>query len=323
MRYSVIIPVYNCREYLKAAVDSVADKEGKTEIILVDDGSTDGSGELCDELASNCENLLVYHTENFGAGSARNTGAEKATGDYVIFLDSDDILSQDFFENIYIEEDCDVIFFPTVKFYPNGTKIPMDEGFSRSNINGASKLEILDSLTKFNKFPASCAGKIIRRKFLTENNICFPEEKFAEDIDWTLNMLILGKNFRYYDKGTYFYRQVNNSRSSRGNKKSVEDLIYIIQKWEMKSKDCPYKEYILSYLAYEYAMVFPFLGALGNNDRKLFLDSMRKLRYLLRFGKTKKLRAIRMCVNVFGISITAKILNYYVSKRDKVGEVVC
>lgn len=319
LKYSVVIPVYNCEKYIKDAVNSVLDNKENFEIILVDDGSTDHSGEICDMYADKYDNVLVYHIENSGAGHARNIGINKASGDFILFLDADDLISKDFFDNIsYLEEQahCDVIFFQSVKLLESCAWEPMNEGFNDDNITGKSKKEVLKNITTFNKFPASCAGKIINREFMIENKIAFPVGKLGEDIDLTLNLLMKGNQFGYFDKGTYIYRKFKNSRSSKGNRKSVEDLLTIIQNWVSISEDSPHKQYILSYLSYEYAMIFPFLGYLNKQDRKCFLKQMHKLKYLLCYGKTKKIKAIKFCVKFLGIDKTALLLNYYVNKRD-------
>lgn len=98
---SVIIPVYNILDYLERCVDSVcAQTYGNLEVILVDDGSTDGTGELCDRLAEKDKRIRVYHKENGGSSSARNLGIEKADGDYLGFIDSDDYIDKEMYERL-------------------------------------------------------------------------------------------------------------------------------------------------------------------------------------------------------------------------------
>ncbi len=95
---SVIIPVYNVEKYLKQCIDSVIGQTYRNiEIILVDDGSTDSSGTICDNYAVNDSRIRVIHQDNSGAGAARNTGLKEATGDYIAFVDSDDWLELDAF----------------------------------------------------------------------------------------------------------------------------------------------------------------------------------------------------------------------------------
>lgn len=102
MLISIIIPVYNVEKYLEQCINSVLNQDyKKIEIILVNDGSTDGSGELCDKYASQYSNIKVVHKENAGLGMARNTGLEHISGKYVVFLDSDDYIDADLISKLY------------------------------------------------------------------------------------------------------------------------------------------------------------------------------------------------------------------------------
>ena len=111
---SVIIPVFNTAAYLKEAISSVTKQRiNDWELILVDDGSTDNSPALCDSFAAKDERVTVFHTENCGVSSARNLGLEHASGEWVLFLDSDDYLAPDAFEVLlrYAQKDVDMVAF--------------------------------------------------------------------------------------------------------------------------------------------------------------------------------------------------------------------
>ena len=98
---TVIVPVYNILDYLPRCVHSItAQTYSHLEIILVDDGSTDGTGELCDRLAEEDGRIRVFHKENGGSSSARNLALEHASGEYVGFVDSDDYISPDMYERL-------------------------------------------------------------------------------------------------------------------------------------------------------------------------------------------------------------------------------
>lgn len=99
---SVIVPVYNTKEYLERCINSLLVQTYRDmEIILVDDGSTDGSGELCDRFADREQRIRVFHKENGGSSSARNLGIDNAKGDYIGFVDSDDYVDADMYEKLY------------------------------------------------------------------------------------------------------------------------------------------------------------------------------------------------------------------------------
>ena len=126
-KISVIVPVYNVRKYLKKAIYSIINQKYRNlEIILVDDGSTDGSGEICDEFKKIDDRIVVYHKENGGLSSTRNYGMKKATGDYVIFIDSDDYIHQEMIFSLYEERkkvDADVSVCGIMNVY-NTKEIP-------------------------------------------------------------------------------------------------------------------------------------------------------------------------------------------------------
>ena len=96
-KISVIVPVYNVEAYLERCVESILQQTyAHFELILINDGSTDSSGQICDHLASQYENIKVYHIENSGVSNARNMGIQLATGSWVTFIDSDDFVTQDY-----------------------------------------------------------------------------------------------------------------------------------------------------------------------------------------------------------------------------------
>ena len=99
---SIIVPVYNVESYLERCVNSIINQTyHNLEIILVDDGSPDGSGDLCDKLAKNDDRITVYHKKNGGLSDARNYGVQNANGEYITFIDSDDFVAKDYIEHLY------------------------------------------------------------------------------------------------------------------------------------------------------------------------------------------------------------------------------
>lgn len=124
---SVIIPVYNVEMYLRECVDSVINQTYKNiEVILVDDGSTDASGEICDEYAKIDSRITVIHEENGGLSVARNTGLNAANGNYIYYLDSDDYIETTMFSVLVCiaeEKNADIVFFDAQSFTDNGSEV--------------------------------------------------------------------------------------------------------------------------------------------------------------------------------------------------------
>ena len=114
-KISVIIPVYNVKAYLEKCVESVVNQDfSDYEIILIDDGSSDGSENLCDRLGEKYPEIKVIHQENKGQGGARNTGIENASGEYLLFVDSDDYIKEDALSFLYktaTENGSDIVSF--------------------------------------------------------------------------------------------------------------------------------------------------------------------------------------------------------------------
>ena len=123
---SVIIPVYKAEEYLERCVDSVlAQTYSNLEIILVDDGSPDNSGQICDRYAEKDSRVKVIHKKNGGVSSARNAGLDVATGEFVAFVDSDDFIAPDMYEKLMVSLSsgsdlsmCDFMMYSKHIFFP-------------------------------------------------------------------------------------------------------------------------------------------------------------------------------------------------------------
>lgn len=129
-RISVIVPVYNARRYLETCIASVLSQSySSLELLLIDDGSTDGSGAICDAWQAKDSRVRVIHTENRGVSSARNTGIETATGDYIAFLDADDALLDEALTTMYgllLEHGCDIAVCTKLSFNADGTHCMVD-----------------------------------------------------------------------------------------------------------------------------------------------------------------------------------------------------
>ncbi|MDD6214908.1 MAG: glycosyltransferase family 2 protein [Firmicutes bacterium] len=318
--YSFIVPVYNAEKYIEECIESILKQGECCELILVDDGSTDSSGEICDWYAGRYERIKVFHNKNSGPGAARNFGLDKASGNYVIFVDSDDYVSNGLIEYLdrgYADRSADLIFFNIIKKFSDGRLEPMAEGLKKDEIYGKPMNKVLHAISECSKFPASTGGKIIKRDVLIKNNIRFKEGVIGEDIDWTLQLICNINSADVYTIGNYYYRISPNTRRSYGNSESLCSQLSIIEDWICKVKDEKINKYILSFLAYQYAVSLPFYGALAADDRMLYIKRTKELRFLLSYGKTKKIKLIRLAVSLIGVNAASKLLYKYVVKRDE------
>ena len=321
--YSFIVPVYNAQEYLDACIQSVLKQGERCELILIDDGSTDLSGKICDDYAQKYAGVRVFHKENAGPAAARNDGCDAAVGKYCIFVDSDDYVGDTLIRNFEAEaaqSQPDVVFFDIVKLFPGGKLEPMAEGLRMEAIRGKSKSEVLAAVAGCPKFPASTGGKIIKTALLKEHHIRFAPGLIGEDIDWTLQIMRHMTSADVLSDATYYYRIHPNTRRSFGKEKSLADQLTIIENWVKIAQNEPEKENYLSCLAFQYAVCLPFYGGLPKEKRLLYAERIRALRFLLKKGRTAKIRLVRLAVSLLGCDKAARLLYRYVVKRDGVNE---
>lgn len=210
--FSIIIPVYNVQNYLSACVKSVVEQPGPRdwECILVDDGSTDQSGAMCDALTAELPGLKVIHRENGGLAAARNTGLKAATGDWLLFLDSDDAMAPGLLAQLRgalaAHPDCDWFIGKHLEWQPDGTLAPHDGlhlvpgPFASSDY--AARLKALYTAGHW-----SVWKYCIRRSFLEQARVRFlPDCVWAEDWPFDLELLLHCDRLYFLDTVFTHYR---------------------------------------------------------------------------------------------------------------------
>lgn len=224
MLLSIVLPTYNVKDYLAEGVASLTGQSFQTiEILLVDDGSTDGTGLLCDELAQRDSRIRVFHKENGGASSARNMGIREAKGDYIMFMDPDDWLDTDAFETLLplIEEnDLDIIRFSYVREFGH-TSAKKRNTFVKNGLSVAAECETVCRQTlglvgqelahpENMNFLASACFCLYRKSIIDENSLSFYDyRKIAGFSDGLFNICFLrhAERFYYIDEPFYHYRK--------------------------------------------------------------------------------------------------------------------
>ncbi len=204
---SVVVPVYNVVEYLEECVSSLTNQSfGDIEIILVDDGSTDGSSTMCDDLEKSDERIRVIHKENGGLSDARNTGIRFATGEYLSFIDSDDWLSLNAFECcVPYLNDSDIVVFGIVKEI-GGVVVKELKPRTTAYLSNAQALEQLNC---FGGIDVSACNKIYRKTLF--NDIVYPVGKYCEDCYTTFRIIDLASSIVTLPHSFYHYRMRDGS----------------------------------------------------------------------------------------------------------------
>lgn len=224
---SVIVPVYNVKDYLKRCVDSITSQDYKDlEIILVDDGSTDGSEGICAELAVQDSRIKVIHKENGGLSSARNTGIKVARGKYIAFVDSDDFLHEEYISvmhDIAVESGAEMVICD----YEKGKK----NTFSEEQTDNPYKLYTSEQMLE-NWHSGLCTQetvawcKLILRDVLIKISFQYPEGFFYEDVRTTHLLVEATDEIAVVDRKLYYYYQRKNSIAKRlGNEKNIRDKL--------------------------------------------------------------------------------------------------
>ena len=197
---SVIVPVYNVEKYIRACLDSIINQTYRDlEIILVDDGSTDNSGAICDEYAKKDSRIKVIHKENGGQSVARNIGLQKAKGEFIGFVDSDDSIELDMFESLFSAiQNVDIAIC--------GYNLVAGDKRIESGLLGQNKTLNQAELWKeiFGNLNNAVWNKLFRRELLS--GICF-DAKFAHGEDLIFNILYLksAKTGKYINRYLYNY----------------------------------------------------------------------------------------------------------------------
>lgn len=253
-KVSVIVPVYNTSNYLEKCITSLLNQTLQDiEIIMVNDGSLDNSREIIEEFQKKDNRILLFNKENGGQASARNLGLSKATGEYVVFLDSDDYISPVMYEQLYNKAksmDYDIVLCNYYLDY-NGEIKENHKIFNESR-EVSSKEYILSTPSPVNK--------IIKREFLKKNSFQFPEGFIYEDLASIPILGTFNPKIYYIDEYLYYYVQSPTS-TMRNNeyKTKFEDIFKAISYLYQNIYNKGFNEELEYLLSYH----FLYLGSLN------------------------------------------------------------
>ena len=243
-KVSVIVPIYNVEKYLEKCINSLLSQTLEDiQIILVNDGSKDNSGNIAKEFEKNNKDRVIYvEKENGGLSDARNYGLKYAIGDFVAFLDSDDYIEKNAYEEMYnkaIEEDADYVECDFIWEFPN--KIRVDKQYPYKN-----KKEMLSFVR------VVAWNKLIRRQLITDNSLGFPKGLRYEDVEFTYKLIPFINKFAYVDKPFIHYVQREGSIANVQNERTAEIFTILDNVIGFYKKNNIYEEY-RDELEYNYA----------------------------------------------------------------------
>lgn len=237
-KISIIIPVYNVEDYLSECVDSILNQTYENyEVLLIDDGSTDKSPQICDTYSEKNNKISVIHTRNRGLSAARNLGTEKAQGEYIFYLDSDDYVENNVLERMFkiVEQDnADIVCGNFMYTYPDRTVIAIKEEKEYEVLDTYSAME---QLVKGKKIQNFAWGKLIKKEIALNHK--FPVEKLFEDMYWTHYIIDQAGKIAIDYQSFVYYRQRDDSISYSFNIKSLDQLDGMIQRKEFIEEKYP------------------------------------------------------------------------------------
>jgi glycosyltransferase involved in cell wall biosynthesis len=326
MIISIIIPVYNVEKYLECCINSVINQSFKDlDIILVDDGSSDNSPIICDEFTRIDRRIKVIHKSNGGLSDARNAGLSIAIGEYVMFIDSDDYLTDENAISALVDvvteySSVEMILFDYVMFYETKkTCLINNKPLDLSRINGQNAEDVLDYLIRTGKFTISACTRMMKRTFLIENTINFEKGLLSEDLDWIFKIWSRAQNVFAINRDIYVYRKREGSITSTFGIKHAYDLLGVIKKWSsyyLKSGMAPHSiNLFLGYCAYQLSILMGRLRELPKPERRTFYEQIKEQRWLFKYDVNYKTRQVNRLMSFFGFRITCFILSLYIAGR--------
>ena len=260
-KFSVIVPAYNSEKTITRCINSVLLQTfADFELICVDDGSNDMTGEILDKFAQNDKRVVVIHKKNGGIASARNAGLDKATGEYLFFVDSDDWVSDYFLEtvnSILVRKTIDICLFDTYRNI-NGVDL------SKSSFDGNEGLILnKDNVLTFAKYNKNAVvwNKIINTELVKKNNIHFVDLYYLDDFIFCIQIFKYSKTLFYSKKAGYHYYDCDSSITHMHDER-------IVKMWkdyyEQALNNCPVTDYE-GYVRYLNANIFE--GLVQTYDR--------------------------------------------------------
>ncbi len=235
VKLTIVIPIYNAEKYLDRCLNSLLCQNAKDyELLLVDDGSKDNSGKICDEYAKKYEHIKVFHKPNGGVSSARNLGIDEAQGEYITFIDADDFVSLNYFVTVfdYINnKKTDCLLFNLFREKPDGKflsqRLPIAEG------NHEDPDQLIQYSVAYYSFVNGSSTKIHKTNIIRENNLRFNENiKLCEDNIFSLDYIACIKNFTICDAPMYFYAINEGSATQKRKLQYFADDEFLFFKYE-------------------------------------------------------------------------------------------
>lgn len=314
---SVIIPVFNVERYLHKCVDSVLCQQvSSIEVILVDDGSSDSCPRICDEYALKDPRVKVIHKKNGGSSDARNYGINNASGEYIMFLDSDDYWEgnnclQNIFSSIKNREP-DVILYGCKDYYWGTDEMKLSRsGYDIEYLRNHTTDENVKKLFESELFPGAAWLVVVKKSCILNNHIYFEQGIKAEDYDWLINLFLHINTMDAVSDTFYIYlKGRNDSVTGTSDVKSIQSLMFIIDKWYpiLNKQFLLRNVYLLNLLSFIFITSLVIYSKLGDENKKKIFQKIKSRDYILNYAKTKKVKLLSFLYRFLGMNLMSSII---------------
>lgn len=328
MKFSIIIPVYNIDNYIGKMIDTILMQSFTDyEVIIVNDGSKDDSEKIIKNKIINKNNFRLITQDNAGPGAARNTGIRAARGEYILFWDGDDFITdKDALKRLDIisnELKFDILLYPIQHSTFQGDNIIASNVAYEKIMHGINKYnQVMNTMFCNGMMLSSPFEMLFTRRFIIDNKLYFAEGVFSEDIEWIVRIMDLAPQFAFSDYQFYCYRwnrpgSTCNSNQDVGKISAIIDFIKCHYK-RLRSRDNETAFLTMNYLAYHWCVVASKVAELpSGKEKENCWNKLEEIKDILSYRKIKKVLIFSLFSRIIGIRNTALLgrIRYILMRR--------
>lgn len=324
-----MIPVYNIKDYIEDCLKTVLNQDlANSEIVLVNDGSTDGSQDICEEYSEKYDHIKLIDKPNGGLSDARNHGIVHASGEYILFVDGDDLIAENILGSLakftLAQGSPDLVLFDYTKFHQNQERLePIERRIQPEMVsqkNGASLLAyLLEDDPHFHWFVWQ---GLYRKELLLDYDLFFQEGRLYEDALWTPDVLLHARSAAYFKESIYIYRLEREGQiTSTIDQKSLRDNIYIPVYWSKRLEEveigASVKNLLMGSFVIRYYYAIWFLHFISPSERLEIIELLKEHDFLLKYSKSPLQKTTRLLVKTTGINAAAALFKSAISVKRK------
>lgn len=324
--FSIIVPVYNTEKYLPQCVDSVLSQTfSDFELLLIDDESPDEAGSLCDRYAAADNRVRVIHQKNGGLSNARNSGLTAASGEYILFLDSDDYWHNPETLSLVYEAftgtGADIVLLKHRKLdVETGVIHESPDTITAADLAGHSYGQQLSVCVSTQLYDTCAWNKAFRRSLMKKRDLFFTEGIIAEDIDWAARLILAGSRVSIVAESVYTYRRgrpgaittslkLQNLIDTKG---SLERCISYIAS---EKCDRDFLDAYYSYVAYRYVIWMAESALVQDSGKRALVQQMKQYTWVLYYHLNRKVKLAYAANKLLGYRLSCQLLGLYLKTK--------